>query len=83
MVHDGPAELFRDPDAGWRVAALASQEQGVEAAEVMLRHMQPVRVLLPDGANGRGRGEQHADTVLGDDAPECAGVRGSDWLALV
>ena len=48
------------------------------AAEVLA-----LGILLADGADRRRRREERAHAVLGDDAPEGAGIRRSDRLALV
>ena len=48
-----------------------------------LRMMVAVRIVAADGAEGGRRGEERRHVVLGDDAPEGAGVGRADRLALV
>src|SRR5207302_2312409 len=51
--------------------------------EVVSGDVAALRILLLDGAERGGGREEGADTVLGADAPEGAGVRRPDGLALV
>ena len=71
------------PGDGVGIGPLAGEKEGAEAGQVVVLQELGVRVLLLDGAEGRRRGEEGRDAVLGDHAPERAGVRGADRLALV
>src|SRR3546814_6451648 len=64
------------------VGTLAGEEQRAEIAEVVFPDGLAVRVLALDGAEGGRRGEHRADLMVGDHAPEDAGVRRADRLAL-
>jgi hypothetical protein len=83
VVHHGDAQLFGGPDGGGRIAALAGEIQRLQLREIMLGAQLALGVLLLDGAQGGGGGEQHAHLVLGTDAPEGAGIGRADRLALV
>ncbi len=74
--------LFR-PVHGRRVGALAGQKQRAEFRQIVFADQRAGRVFLLDGAERGRRGEQSDRLVLGDDAPERAGVRRADRLALV
>ena len=82
MVDDGHLQLLLGPFDRVGIGALAGQEQRAEVRDVVAADMLAVRVLLLDGAERGRRGEQRHDAVLGDDAPECAGVGRADRLAL-
>src|SRR6185437_14044894 len=69
-------------DSRW-IAALAGEEQGAEARQVVVPQQLAVGILLLDGAEGGRRGEQRDRLVLGDHAPEGAGVGRADRLAFV
>src|SRR5689334_3453240 len=60
------------------IAALAREEQGAEAREVVLLQQLAVGVFLLDGAERRRRGEQRDRLVFGDHPPEGAGVGRAD-----
>ena len=75
-------QILRPLD-GRRVGALAGQEQRAEFRQVVLLEQLAVRVFLADGAERGRRGEQRRPPVLGDDAPERAGIGRADRLALV
>ena len=77
-----PSSLGR-PLVGVRVEPLAGQEQRPEGTEVVSCQQPPLRVLLLDGPDRRGSGEQRLDAVLGDDPPEGARVRRTHRLPLV
>src|SRR3546814_16711421 len=64
------------------VGTLAGEEQRAEIAEVVFPDELAVRVLALDGAEGGRRGEHRADLMVGDHAPEDAGVRRAARLAL-
>jgi hypothetical protein len=66
-----------------RIGALAGEKQGAKFCQIVLREQLSLRVFLLDGAE-RGWRREHGDgTVLGNDAPERAGVGRANWLALV
>ena len=70
------------PAHGVGIGALAGQEQGFEAGQVVAGEQPALRVLLLDGAEGGGGGEERLHAVFGDHAPEDAGIRRSHRLAL-
>ena len=71
------------PGEGVGIGALAGEEQRTESLEVVLREEFPLRVLLLDRAK-RGRRREHRDAlVLGDHAPERAGVGRAHGLPFV
>ena len=74
---------FLRPLDGRRVGALAGEKQCAEFRQVVFPDELALRVFLPDGAEGGGRGEQRHHAVLRDQAPEGAGVGRADRLALV
>ena len=76
-------ELCLGPLDGLGVGALAGQEQGAQALQIVLPDELALRILFLDGAEGGRRGEQRRDVVLRDDAPEGTCVGRADWLALV
>ena len=82
MVDDRHAEMALRPFDGFGVGALAGQEQGAELRQIVFRDEFAARVFLLDGAEGGRRGEQRCDAMLGNDAPESAGVGRADRLAL-
>ena len=71
------------PRHGVRVRALAGEEEGAQALQVVAPEQRRARVLALDGAQRGGRGEQGVDPVLLDHTPEGARVRRPDRLALV
>ena len=71
------------PLNGVRVGALAREEQGAQALQLIALEMLRVRIFLLDGAEGGRRGEERGDVVFLDHAPEGAGVRRADGLALI
>ncbi len=71
------------PLDGLGVGALAGQKQRAEGAQVVAADLLAPRVLLLDGAERRRRGEHRRHLVLGDHAPERAGIGRADRLALV
>ena len=83
VVDHRHAEPLLGPAHRVRVGALAGEEQAAQAGEIVARDQPAVRVLLLDGAQRRRRGEQRGHPVLGDHAPEGAGVGRADRLALV
>ena len=83
MVDHRHAQLFFCPLERFGVAALTRKEQRAETRQVVAFDLLAVGVLLANRAEGRWCGEQGADVVLLDHAPECAGVRRPDRLALV
>src|SRR3712207_7858097 len=60
------------------VGAFAGQEQGAQGRHIVFLHEIGVRLLALDGAERRRRGEQGRNLVLGDDAPERAGIGRAD-----
>ena len=82
VVDHRHAQMALGPVQGVGIGALAGQEEGPEAGQIVIPDEFALRVFLLDGAEGRGGGEQHLDLVLLDDAPEDAGVRGAHRLAL-
>ena len=68
---------------GIGIKPLSSQEQRLEAGEVISLQQGPVRVFLLDGPKSGGRGEHDLDFMLGNDPPESARIRGADGFALI
>ncbi len=66
-----------------RIGAFAGQEQRAEFRQIVFADECAVRIFLPDGAERGRRGEERDGLVLGDHAPERAGIRRADRLALV
>ena len=83
VIDHGHFQQLLGPFDRRRIGALAGEEQRAEIRQVVLRDQLAVRVFLLDGAERGRRGEQRDALVLGDDAPERAGVRRADRLALV
>ena len=67
---------------GW-VEPFAGDEEVLEGAQIVAGLELASRVFLLDGAEGGGRDEQAFHAMLGDDAPERAGIRGAHGLAFV
>ena len=65
------------------IGAFAGEKQRAEFRQIVLREQLALRVFLLDGAECGRRGEQRDGAVLGDHAPERAGVRRADRLAFV
>ena len=74
--------VFR-PRERRRIGAFAGEKQRAEFRQVVLREQLALRVFFLDGAERGRRGEHRHRAVLGDNAPECAGIRRADRLALV
>ncbi len=83
VIDHGHVEPILGPVERVGVAALAGEEQGAESREVVLRHVRPSRVFLLDRAKRRRRREERVHAVVGDDAPERAGIRRAHRLAFV
>ena len=83
VIDDRTLQVSPRPFQGIGVGALAGQEQGREVGQVVGLQQLGVGVLALDGAKRRRRGEQDLDLVLGNDAPEGAGVGGPHRLAFV
>ena len=71
------------PFDGVGIGALAGEEQRAEFRQIVFADELAFRVFLLDRAEGGRRGEQRDRAVLGDHAPERAGIRRADRLALV
>jgi hypothetical protein len=82
VVDDRAVEHALGPLHGVGIGALAGQEQGDELREIVPADPLAPGVLLLDRAEGGGRGEQRLDAVVGDDAPEDAGIGRAHGLAL-
>src|ERR1043165_6718340 len=80
---DGHAELPLCPRERVRVATLAGQKQRAKLRQVVTLQILAAIVFTLDGAKRGGRGEEHADLVLRDHAPERSRIRCSDGLAFV
>ena len=63
------------------IGALAGEEEGAEMRQVIFADETSFRILLLDGAKSGRCGEQRLDAVLGNHAPEGAGIGRSDRLA--
>jgi hypothetical protein len=83
VVDHGDVQPILRPVERVGIAALAREEECAEPREVVLRHVRPLRVLFLDRAEGRRRGEERIHAVIGDDAPERAGVGRADGFALI
>ena len=83
VIDDRHPQTLARPEERVGIAALAGQEQRPETRQIVLAHVRALRIFLLHGAKGGGRGEEGNGAVLADHAPERAGVRGADRLALV
>ena len=80
--HRHAQQLLRPFDRR-RIATFAGEEQRAELREVVLLQQLTFGVLALDRAEGGRRGEQRHRLVLGDHAPEGAGIRRADRLSFV
>ena len=83
VVDHRPLQLRLGPLQRVRIAALAGEEQGAKAGQIVLVDVPAVGVLLLDRPERGRRGEQADHAVLGDHPPERAGIGRADRLTLV
>ena len=83
MIDDRHLQLFLGPLHGRGIGPLAREEQCAKPGEIVFPDQFSVGVLLADRAECCRRGEQHADIMFGDHAPEGARIRGPDRLPLI
>ncbi len=83
VVDDRTVQRPHRPVQGVGVGAFAGEEQVLERRQVVLAHLERVRVLALDGAERGRRGEQHLDLVVGDHPPEGPGIGRAHRLAFV
>ena len=82
MVDDGNAQVLPQPMVGGRVQPLPGNELMAQGGKVVVQLKHTGRVLLLDGAEGGGRGEEAVDPVVLNHPPEGPGVRRAHRLAL-
>ena len=83
VVDHGAAQDAAGPRVGVGIGALARQEERAQRREVAAGEQLGLGILLADGPDRGGRGEQRRHAVLLDHAPERARVGRPDGLALV
>ena len=83
VIDDRHLQLRFRPFHRRRIGAFAGQKQRAEFRQIVFPDECAVRILLADGAEGSRRREQRDGLVFSDHAPERAGIRRADRLALI
>ena len=83
MVQYWQAGMFLQPFVGGWVQSFAGQEEALQGTDVVAGQLISLRVFLADRPEGGRCREQQIHAVVLDHAPEGAGIRSFDRLALV
>src|SRR3989442_10136510 len=83
MIDDRNFELFLSPRERVRVASLAGEKQRAQTTKIIATDVIAVGVFAFDRPKGCRRREERADAMLGNHAPEGAGVWSAYWLPFI